>query len=90
MGLHTLIGINGTIATELLLTLRANRENVRLVSSHPFFLEGVEYKAADIHNYEQLVQALAGSTVVYLLAVFPFNTESISSYWLPADARVYR
>ena len=83
MGLHTLIGINGTIATELLLTLRANRENVRLVSSRPFFLEGVEYKAADIHNYEQLVQALAGSTVVYLLAVFPFNTESISSYWLP-------
>lgn len=67
MKLHTILGANGTIATELIPVLLSNKENVRLVSRNPKPVNGVEIKKADVLNYAQLNDALQGSSIVYLV-----------------------
>jgi nucleoside-diphosphate-sugar epimerase len=75
MGLHTLVGTEKMISFDFLITLKAKEEHVRLVSPIPCMLKGVEHKLININNYEHLVDAVAGSTVVYMLVLFPVEKE---------------
>jgi nucleoside-diphosphate-sugar epimerase len=65
--LHTILGANGSIASELLPILLQHNEKVRLVSRALKPVEGTETIAADATNYEQVLKAVEGSGIVYLL-----------------------
>jgi nucleoside-diphosphate-sugar epimerase len=81
MALHTLLGANGTIATELLPILFKNNEAVRLVSRNPKPVQGAETVKADVLDYEQVLQAVAGSHVVYLLVGLEYNFKVWRTSW---------
>jgi len=81
MALHTLLGANGTIATELVPILLQNNLQVRLVSRNPKNVTGAETMAADVLNYEQVQQAVKGSDVVYLLVGLEYKIEVWRRSW---------
>lgn len=81
MALHTLLGANGTIATELVPVLLANKESIRLVSRNPKAIAGAETVAADVLNYQQVLKAVDGSDVVYLLVGLEYNINVWRKSW---------
>ncbi len=81
MSLHTILGANGTVATELVPILLNNKEQVRLVSRNPVPVAGAEAVAADMMNYEQVLEAVKGSDMVYLLVGLQYDTRVWQSSW---------
>lgn len=81
MALHTILGANGTIATELLPILLENNEQVRLVSRNPKPATGTETVAADVLNHEQVMNAVQGSSIVYLLIGIEYDTRKWHTNW---------
>jgi nucleoside-diphosphate-sugar epimerase len=81
MALHTILGAGGTMAYSLLAELSAQGQPVRLVSRRATSTTGVQAIAADVTNYNQLQDALVGSTVVYLLVGLPFSTSEWQENW---------
>jgi nucleoside-diphosphate-sugar epimerase len=79
--LHTILGANGSIAGELLPVLLQHNEKVRLVSRTPKPVEGAETIAADAMNYEQVLKAVQGSNVVYLLIGLEYNIKAWREQW---------
>lgn len=81
MALHTILGAGGTMAHSLLDELLAQGETVRLVSRRASAVAGAQAVAADVTNFDQLRNALAGSTVVYLLVGLPYSTSEWQQHW---------
>lgn len=81
MTLHTLLGANGTIATELLPILQAKNENIRLVSRRQKPVPGTESIQADLLNYDQVMKAVQGSDIVYLLVGITYNAKIWARDW---------
>lgn len=81
MALHTLLGANGTIATELVPILQQNNQSVRLVSRNPKPVENAEIVAANLLNGEAIRKAVAGSDTVYLLAGIEYNHKVWKRDW---------
>jgi len=81
MALHTLLGANGTIATELVPILLDNHEQVRLVSRNPKPIPGTESVRADVLNYSQLLEAVRGSDIVYLLVGLQYDHKIWKASW---------
>lgn len=81
MKLHTILGANGTIAKELVPVLKSHHVNIRLVSRSQRQIEGTETMAADVLNYEQVLRAVTGSEVVYLLVGITYNAELWRRDW---------
>ena len=81
MALHTLLGANGTIATELVPILQANNEKIRLVSRNPKPVAGAETRKADVLDRQQLIDAVAGSDIVYLLVGIQYDHKIWKSNW---------
>jgi nucleoside-diphosphate-sugar epimerase len=79
--LHTILGANGSIASELLPILLQHNEKVRLVSRTPKPVEGTETIAADAMNYEQVLKAVEGSDIVYLLIGLEYKIEAWHEQW---------
>ena len=79
--LHTILGANGSIANELLPILLQHNEKVRLVSRTPKPVEGTETIAADATNYEQVLKAVEGSDIVYLLIGLEYKIEVWHEQW---------
>lgn len=79
--LHTILGANGSIARELLPILLQHNEKVRLVSRTPKPVEGTETIAADATNYEQVLKAIEGSDIVYLLIGLEYKIEVWRKQW---------
>lgn len=79
--LHTILGANGSIANELLPILLQHNEEVRLVSRNPKPVAGAETIAADATNYEQVVAAVEGSDIVYLLVGLEYKIEVWREQW---------
>ncbi|SFQ25891.1 NAD-dependent epimerase/dehydratase family protein [Parafilimonas terrae] len=79
--LHTILGANGSIASELLPILLQYNERVRLVSRSPKPVDGVETIAADATNYEQVLKAVEGSGIVYLLIGLEYKIEVWRKQW---------
>ncbi len=65
MGLHTVLGANGTIADALVPVLQANNEKIRLVSRKPKPVPGAETMVADMLNREQVFAAVKGFEIIY-------------------------
>jgi nucleoside-diphosphate-sugar epimerase len=81
MPLHTILGANGTIATELIPILQSTGEKIRLVSRNPKQIDGTEVFAADVLNREQVFQAVKGSDIVYLLVGLEYNIKVWRTSW---------
>lgn len=81
MKLHTILGATGTIATELIPILKSHQLNIRLVSRTPQQIEGTESVAADMLNYDQVLKAVTGSEVVYLIVGIAYNADIWKKEW---------
>jgi nucleoside-diphosphate-sugar epimerase len=81
MKLHTILGANGTIATELIPVLQAHNEKIRLVSRSPKEVEGAEIRKADVLDYNQVLSAIQGSEVVYLLIGITYKASIWEKEW---------
>jgi nucleoside-diphosphate-sugar epimerase len=81
MSLHTILGANGTISAELIPVLRANVQQIRLVSRSPKEVSGAELFQADILVRDQVFQAVKGSDIVYLLVGLEYNRKVWRSDW---------
>ncbi|MDR3716640.1 MAG: NAD-dependent epimerase/dehydratase family protein [Puia sp.] len=81
MSIHTILGAGGVIGTGLARELITNGEKVRLVSrtSHP--MEGCEGIKADISDPRQTLDAVRGSSVVYLCAGLPYDYSVWRRQW---------
>src|SRR5438552_13766531 len=79
--LHTILGANGSIASELLPILFKHKESVRLISRNPKPVTGAEIIAADATNYDQVLQAVKGSDIVYLLIGLDYKIEVWQEQW---------
>src|SRR4051812_14068212 len=79
--LHTILGANGSIANELLPVLFQHNEKVRLVSRNPKPVKGAEAVTADATNYEQVLKAVEGSDIVYLLIGVEYKIKVWREQW---------
>ena len=81
MALHTLLGGNGTIADALIPELRLHNEKIRLVSRNAKAVDYAETIAADMLDYKQVLKAVEGSDVVYLLVGIVYNAKIWKEQW---------
>jgi len=78
---HTILGANGTIATELIPVLKKHNVNIRLVSRTPQHIEGTESVTANALNSEEVLSAILGSDVVYLVIGITYNAKIWKGEW---------
>jgi nucleoside-diphosphate-sugar epimerase len=78
----TILGAGGSIGNELVRLLAAQNEPFRLVGRHPVSVEGAaEVLSADLSDQQQTTQAVAGSSVVYLLAGLKYDHKVWAEMW---------
>src|SRR5215831_348151 len=81
MKLQTILGAGGAVANQLLPVLRANNEQVRLVSRSSHTVANTEFVSADITDYQQTLKAIKGSSVVYLLTGLKYDRRLWKEQW---------
>jgi nucleoside-diphosphate-sugar epimerase len=81
MSLHTILGAGGAIANELLPVLMEAKENIRIVARHPKQIIGVESVVADLSDAAQTLEAVKGSTIVYLLVGLEYDYKVWQEKW---------
>jgi nucleoside-diphosphate-sugar epimerase len=87
--LHTVLGAGGVIARELSSALVARGQRVRLVSRHPHPTPGAtEQLSADLLDAAAVDRAVAGSSVVYLVAGLRYSAAVWQREWPRVMAHV--
>jgi nucleoside-diphosphate-sugar epimerase len=82
MPLHTILGAGGVIADTLAPELISRQIPVRLVSRHPKApLQGATTLAADLTDASQALEAITGSSIVYLCIGLPYNYSIWRQQW---------
>src|SRR3954451_10320374 len=81
MKLHTILGAGGAVANQLLPVLQQKKERVRLVSRKAHPTANAEAIAADVTNYEQTLNAIKGSDIVYLLVGLKYDIRVWKESW---------
>jgi nucleoside-diphosphate-sugar epimerase len=81
MSLHTILGAGGAIANELLPILMDAKEPIRIVARHPKQIIGVESVAADLSDADQTMEAVKGSSIVYLLVGLEYDYKVWAEKW---------
>jgi nucleoside-diphosphate-sugar epimerase len=79
--MHTILGAGGVIGNELYKVLKENNQPVRLVSRNPKMRDAAETVAADLMHYQQVAEAVKGSSVVYLTAGLQYNVKIWAQSW---------
>jgi nucleoside-diphosphate-sugar epimerase len=81
--MHTILGAGGPVANALTRELMEHNETVRLVSRHEPAIKGenVSWQKADLLNYDEVLAAAQGSTVIYLCAGLVYNTKIWQHEW---------
>jgi nucleoside-diphosphate-sugar epimerase len=78
----TVLGAGGVISNELVKLLVAQKQPFRLVSRSSHAQQGAaETVSADLSDKEQTVRAVAGSSVVYLLAGLKYDHKLWAQMW---------
>src|SRR5258708_4668872 len=78
----TILGAGGAISDELVKLLAAQRKPFRLVGRHPVSTPGAaEVVSADLSDKEQTARAVAGSSVVFLLAGLKYDHKVWAEMW---------
>lgn len=78
---HTILGAGGSIGNSLAYELLKSKEPVRLVSRSGFSIVGTESFKADISSYEQTLESVKGSDVVYLCAGLAYDRKVWAEFW---------
>jgi nucleoside-diphosphate-sugar epimerase len=78
---HTILGAGGTIANVLAYELLKENESVRLVSRSNHSIIGAESFKADISLYEETLNSVKGSDIVYLVAGLPYDRKVWAEQW---------
>ena len=78
---HTILGAGGSIGNALTNELLKSKESVRLVSRSNFSISGAESFKADISSFDQTLNSVKGSDIVYLMAGLPYDRKVWSEYW---------
>jgi len=81
--MHTILGAGGAVANALTRELSNNNETIRLVSRKPISNTGknITWKKADLLNYAELLEAVKGSTVIYLTAGLVYDKNIWKAQW---------
>ncbi len=80
--MHTILGAGGVIATELVKELVSRRKSIRLVARNPKPAGTItRVVAADLSMLDQTVAAVAGSSVVYLVAGLKYDVSVWRELW---------
>jgi nucleoside-diphosphate-sugar epimerase len=81
MPLTTILGAGGSISNELVKILSARGVPIRLVSRTARSTPGAEVVSADISDQDQAIRAVAGSSVVHLLAGLKYDVKVWREQW---------
>lgn len=80
--MQTILGANGTIGSVLARELKTYTNKIRLVSRHPKKINDTdELFPADLTDPLQVEKAIAGSSVVYLVAGFEYKLKVWEETW---------
>jgi len=77
----TILGAGGDVGNKLAKLLIAGRQPLRLVGRNPSARPGAEMVTADIADRDQTIRAVAGSSVVYLLAGLKYDRNTWQELW---------
>jgi nucleoside-diphosphate-sugar epimerase len=78
---HTILGAGGSIGNALTHELLKSKEEVRLVSRSNFSIPGTESFKADITSYQETLNSIKNSDVVYLCVGLPYDSRVWSDLW---------
>jgi nucleoside-diphosphate-sugar epimerase len=78
---HTILGAGGSIGNALTYELLKTGENIRLVSRSNFSIPGTESFKADITSYQETLNCVRNSDVVYLCAGLLYNAKAWEELW---------
>lgn len=78
---HTILGAGGSIGNALTFELLKDNQQVRLVSRRNYSIPGTESVKADITSYEQTLQSVSDSDIVYLCVGLPYNSTIWADKW---------
>jgi len=82
--MQTILGANGTIASVLVQELPKYTDRIRLVSRNPKRVNPTdELFPADLSDATQVVKAIEGSAIVYLLVGFNYDIKTWRATWIP-------
>ena len=81
--MHTILGAGGPVANALTRELTNHNESVTLVSRKPAKITGanIAWKKADLLNYDELLAASRGATVIYLCAGLVYDVAIWREQW---------
>jgi nucleoside-diphosphate-sugar epimerase len=81
--MHTILGAGGAVANALTHELAQHSETIRLVSRKPVKTTGtnMSWQKADLLNYNEVLEATNGSTVIYLCAGLVYDAEIWAQQW---------
>ena len=81
--MHTILGAGGPVANALTKELLNHNETIRLVSRKPINPTGknISWQKADLLNYNEVLEATKGSTVIYLCAGIVYDAEIWKQQW---------
>jgi nucleoside-diphosphate-sugar epimerase len=79
---HTILGAGGSVSNELVKQLAEHELPFRLVGRHPAGAPcATETRTADLTNQRQTIDAVAGSSIVYLLVGLKYNRKVWAEMW---------
>ena len=81
--MHTILGAGGPVANALTNELVKNNVPVTLASRRPVDLKGnnLTWRKADLLNYSEVLEAVQGSTVIYLCAGLVYDARIWQEQW---------
>jgi nucleoside-diphosphate-sugar epimerase len=79
--MHTILGSGGSVSDQLIPVLQKHNEKIKIVSRNPKAITNAETMSADLTNFEQTLQAVKGSSVVYLLAGLQYDIRVWKKNW---------
>lgn len=78
---HTILGAGGSIGNALTYQLLKSKESVRLVSRSGYSIPGTESFKADISSYNEILESVKYSDIVYLCAGLAYDRKVWSVLW---------
>jgi nucleoside-diphosphate-sugar epimerase len=78
---HSILGAGGAISNALAYELIKGNEKVRLVSRSNYSIIGTESYKADLTSYDETLQSVQNSDIVYLCVGLPFKSKIWEDLW---------
>lgn len=81
--MHTILGAGGPVANALTRQLINKNENIRLASRRPSTFKGdnISWQKTDLLNYNEVLNAVKGSEVFYLIAGLVYDKDVWRQQW---------